>query len=82
MCNLSQKTEFTKINSSFKHAVICRSKFKAVCFVFFGKNSNKRKQPISGRVDRASATKSVDSDSIPSPIKPKTMKIGIHCFPA
>ena len=36
--------------------------------------------PISGRVDRASATETVDSGSIPSRIKPKTMKIGIHSF--
>ena len=38
--------------------------------------------PISGRVDRASATKAVDLGSIPSQVKPKTIKIGIHSFPA
>ena len=37
-------------------------------------------QPISGRVDRASATEAVDSGSIPSRVKPKTVKIGIHSF--
>ena len=38
--------------------------------------------PISGRVDRASATRAVDSGSIPGWVKPKTIKIGIHSFPA
>ena len=37
---------------------------------------------ICGRVDRAFATEAVDSVSIPSWVKPKTMKIGIHSFPA
>ena len=40
------------------------------------------KLPISGRVDRASATKAVDLGSIPGRVKPKTTKIGIHSFPA
>ena len=38
--------------------------------------------PIRGRVDRASATEAVDSGSIPGRVKPKTIKIGIHSFPA
>ena len=38
--------------------------------------------PISGRVDRASATKSVDPGSIPGRVKPKTIKNGIHSFSA
>ena len=38
--------------------------------------------PISGRVDRASAIEAVDSGSIPGRVKPKTIKIGIHSFPA
>ena len=37
---------------------------------------------FSGRVDRASATEAVDSDSIPDRVKPKTIKIGIHSFSA
>ena len=37
---------------------------------------------VSGRVDRASATEAVDLGSIPSRVKPKTIKIGIHSFPA
>ena len=37
---------------------------------------------INGWVDRASATESVDSGSIPGRVKPKTTKIGIHSFPA
>ena len=39
-------------------------------------------QPISGRVDRASATEAVDTGSIPGRVKPKTIIIGIHSFPA
>ena len=39
-------------------------------------------KPISGRVDRASATEAVVTDLIPGRVKPKTAKIGIHCFPA
>ena len=35
-----------------------------------------------GRVDRASATEAVDSGLIPGRVKPKTIKIGIHSFPA
>ena len=35
-----------------------------------------------GRVDRASATEAVDTGSIPGRVKPKTIKIGIHSFPA
>ena len=40
--------------------------------------------PISAdsRVDRASATEAVDSSSIPGRVKSKTIKIGIHSFPA
>ena len=38
--------------------------------------------PISSRVDRASATKAVNSGSIPGRVKPKTIKIDIHSFPA
>ena len=40
------------------------------------------RDPTNGRVDRASATEAVDSDSIPGRVKPKTIKIGIHSFPA
>ena len=38
--------------------------------------------PISGQVERASATETVDSGSIPRRAKPKTIKIGIYSFPA
>ena len=38
--------------------------------------------PISGRADRASTTEMVDSGSIPGWVKPMTIKIGIHSFPA
>ena len=37
---------------------------------------------ISGRVDKACATEVVDSGSIPGRVMPKTIKIGIHSFPA
>ena len=33
---------------------------------------------ISGRVDRASSTKTVDSGSIAARVKPKIIKVGIH----
>ena len=36
--------------------------------------------PISGRVDRASVTKTVDSGSIFVWVKPNTIKIAIHSF--
>ena len=36
---------------------------------------------ISGRVDRASATETVDSGSIPGRVIPNTIKIGIQSFP-
>ena len=39
-------------------------------------------EPISGRMERASATEAVDLGSIPGRVKPKTKKIGIHSFPA
>ena len=37
---------------------------------------------ISGQVDKASATKAVDSGSILDWVKPNTTKIGIDSFPA
>ena len=33
-------------------------------------------------MDRASATEAVDTGSIPGRVKPKTIKISIHSFPA
>ena len=39
-------------------------------------------QPISGRVDRASAAETINSGSICGRVKAKTIKIGIHSFPA
>ena len=38
-------------------------------------------EPISGRVDRSSATEAVDLGSIPGRVKSKTVIIGIHSFP-
>ena len=38
-------------------------------------------EAISGRMNGASAAETVDSGSIPGQIKPKTIKIDIHCFP-
>ena len=34
------------------------------------------------RMDRAFATEAVDSGPVPGRVKPKTIKIGIHSFPA
>ena len=39
-------------------------------------------QNLSGRVDRASATETIDSGSITGRVKLKTIKTGIHSFPA
>ena len=39
-------------------------------------------EPISGRVDRASATEAVEWNSIPGRVKPNTIKHGFHSFPA
>ena len=36
----------------------------------------------SGRVNRASTTETVEPGSIPGPVKPNTLKIGIYSFPA
>ena len=38
--------------------------------------------PISGPVDRTSATETIDSGSIPGRVKPKAIQIGIYSFPA
>ena len=38
--------------------------------------------PISGRVDKVSATKTKDLGSISCRVKPNAIKIGIHSFPA
>ena len=38
--------------------------------------------PISGRIDRASATETGNSGTITGRVKTKTIKIGIHSFPA
>ena len=43
---------------------------------------NITRQPISGRVDRASATETVDSGSIPDRVTPQTIQIDICSFPA
>ena len=45
-------------------------------------DNSSNSKPISGRVDRASATETVDLGSIPGRVKPKTIKIVIHSFPA
>ena len=41
-----------------------------------------KNNPISGRMDAASATEAVESGSIPDRVKPKTIKIGVHSYPA
>ena len=57
-------------------AIDCHD-LKILCSAFF-----KSELPISDRVDRGSATEAVDSGSITGGVKPKTLKIGIHSFPA
>ena len=39
-------------------------------------------EPFDSQMDGASATETVDSGSIPGIVKPKTLNIGIHGFPA
>ena len=41
-----------------------------------------KKEMISGHVDKAYATETVDLGSSPDQVKSKTMKIGFHSFPA
>ena len=50
------------------------------CWMFVFASS--QEQPISGRVNRASSTEAVNSGSILRRVKPTTIKIGIHSFPA
>ena len=38
--------------------------------------------PISSRMDRSSATKTIDVGLIPDQVKSKTIKSGLHSFPA
>ena len=52
-------------------------------FLFSNINSEETlKKPSCGRVDRASAAEEEDFGLIPGRCKPKTIKIGIHSFPA
>ena len=37
---------------------------------------------LSSQIDGASATKAVDSGTIPGLVKPKAIKIDVHSFPA
>ena len=41
-----------------------------------------RVKPIDGQVERASTTKTKELGSILGRLKPKTVKLGIHSFPA
>ena len=59
-----------------------RTLSKSQCKIGLNQQMSNITVPISGRVDRASATEAVDSGSIPGRVKPKTIKIGIHSFPA
>ena len=43
--------------------------------------NEKKNKTISGRVDIASASETVESGSISRRVKPKTIKISIHSFP-
>ena len=57
---------FQMTNRTIRQAVVVQVSFK----------------PISGRMDRASATETDNLGSIPGRVKPKTIKLGIHSFPA
>ena len=46
------------------------------------KIKNKMNESNPSRVHTACATETVDSGSIPGRLKPNTMKISIHSFPA
>ena len=61
--------------------MVCKRNYPSIV-LFFNNNSYIFQKPISGRVDRASVTEAVDSSSIPGRVKTKTIKIGIHSFPA
>ena len=54
------------------------SVYSKLLFLFYDLLTN---DVISGRVDRSSATKTVDLGLILDWVKPKTLKIGIHSFP-
>ena len=53
-----------------------------LCYIHYTFKWSSSLDLISGRVDRASATETVDLGSIPGRVKPRTIKIGIHSFPA
>ena len=77
-------TCFTKLPGSTKHFnPESRIVFWRTVGGFFYRSHSLKTltdQAISGRVERTSATETVDLDSIPSWVKPKTIKFGIHSF--
>ena len=59
--------------------VRCVDQTLVMAFFFFWSSPNFFLfRPISDRVDRAAATKAVDSGTISGWIKPKTIKLGVH----
>ena len=57
---------------------LCRFKISLVQFSL----KTQPQKTIRGRVNRAFATEALDSDLIPDRVKPKTINIGVHSFPA
>ena len=80
----SSKVTFITMRTIFEYMQLCHIHLyqKIACKKVARVNAALVIKSISGRVDRASASEAVDSGSIPGRIKPKTIKIGIHSFPA
>ena len=79
-CYISNQTETRDINdvfSSEKESLMNLLLYLSVLEIVIQST-----KPISGRVNRASATETVDTGSIPGRVKSTTIKIGIHSFPA
>ena len=65
---IARRTLLPLHHHSYHHTITAQSSV--------AKSASRNAQPISGRVDRASATEAVDTGSIPGRVKPKTIKIG------
>ena len=71
----NENKKFQKLYFDFSYYKLPKSNG---CFTYFKLKSYTDHR----RVDRASATKTVDSGLIPSRVTPKTKKFGVHNFPA
>ena len=68
-----------RLETNFKNHYCCLSDKGIAFYVVYPTKAFKLS---SGRMDRASATEAVDLGSIPGRVKPNTIKINIHSFPA